>query len=271
MISRTTEGIPPRKMLAGRSALVLGAGSGIGRAVVEAFVDEGARVTALELSSEKCAALAAELPMIRVIEGSALERADVAKAAAVCAETATGLDVLVNCVGIFDFYRGIREIAADDLAGGFDDIFRTNVLSGILATQVCLPLLKAAKGAVLLTASSSAFYPGRGGALYVASKFAIRGCVAALAHELAPDVRVNGVAPGGVLGTDIRGSAKLGLEALRMPTDQSRVADLEALTPLQVAMTAREIAASYVFLASDAARGMTGEFLHPDGGLGIRG
>jgi NAD(P)-dependent dehydrogenase (short-subunit alcohol dehydrogenase family) len=271
MALSATESTSSRNVLAGRSALVLGGGSGIGRAVVDAFADEGAQVTVLELSPQKCRLLSNDRPAVRVINGSACERSDMARAAAVCAEAAPKLDVLVNCVGIFDFYRGIRDIEPENLPGGFDDIFRVNVLSGIVATQVCLPLLKAAKGAVVLTASSSAFYPGRGGVLYVASKFAIRGCVAALAHELAPDVRVNGVAPGGVLGTDIRGSAELGLEALRMPADQSRVADLEMLTPLRLAMTAREIAASYVFLASEAARGMTGEFLHPDGGLGVRG
>ena len=53
---------------------------------------------------------------------------------------------------------------------------------------------------MLLTESTSAYYPGRGGVLYLASKFAVRGLVTALAHDLAPDVRVNGVAPGGTSG-----------------------------------------------------------------------
>lgn len=258
-------------LLTGRSAFVLGAGSGIGRAVAEAFVDEGARVIALEVSADKCAALSAELPAVRVIEGNACRRTDVGKAVAACAKIASGLDVLVNCVGIFDFYKDLGEIDPEKLAAGFDDIFRVNVLSGLVATQACLSMLRAAKGTVILTSLSSGFYPGRGGVLYVSSKFAIRGCVTALANELAPDVRVNGVAPGGVLGTDIRGSSQLGLEFMRMRSDQERIADLKALAPLRIAMTAREIARSYVFLASDAARGMTGEFLHPDGGLGIRG
>jgi NAD(P)-dependent dehydrogenase (short-subunit alcohol dehydrogenase family) len=257
--------------LSGRSALILGAGSGIGRAVAEAFVGEGAGVVAFDLSAQKCASLSAALPTIKVIEGDACDRAAVGRVSDVCRGIADGLDVLVNCVGIFDFYKALGEIDADKLPGGFDDIFRVNVLSGLIATHTCLPMLQAAKGVVILTASSSGFYPGRGGVLYVASKFAIRGCVAALASELAPDVRVNGVAPGGVLGTDIRGSRELGLESMRMRADEERIADLEALAPLRIALTAQEIAQSYVFLASDAARGMTGEFLHPDGGLGIRG
>jgi NAD(P)-dependent dehydrogenase (short-subunit alcohol dehydrogenase family) len=257
--------------LAGLSALVLGAGSGVGRAVTETFIDEGAHVVGLDRSAEKCAGLSATLPEIKVIEGNACVRADIESAIAACRSVADDLDVLVNCVGIFDFYRKLCEIGADQLSDGFDEIFRVNVLSGLVATQACLPMLRAAKGTVILTASSSGFYPGRGGALYVASKFAIRGCVTALANELAPDVRVNGVAPGGVLDSDIRGPRQLGLEAMRMHGDKERVRDLEGLTPLHVAMTAKEIAQSYVFLASEAGRGMTGEFLHPDGGLGIRG
>lgn len=258
--------------LAGRSALILGAGSGIGRAVAEAFVEEGAQVVALDQASEKCAALSAELPSVRVLQGNACKRADIESAVAACAQmSAAGLDVLINCVGLFDFYRGLSEIEPESLGGGFDEIFHVNVLSALVATRTCLPLLRAARGTVILTSSSSGFYPGRGGVLYVSSKFAIRGCVVALANELAPDVRVNGVAPGGVLGTDLRGSSALGLDAMRMRTDDDRVVDLKALTPLQVAMTPAEIAGSYVFLASDAARGMTGEFLHPNGGMGIRG
>jgi 2,3-dihydroxy-2,3-dihydrophenylpropionate dehydrogenase len=257
--------------LLGLSALVLGAASGIGRAVTEAFVSEGAQVVAFDRSTEKSAKLSATLPDITVVQGDARIRADVENAVVACRAVADDLDVLVNCVGIFDFYKGLGEVGADQLSGGFDEIFRVNVLSGLVATQVCLPMLRAAKGVVILTASSSGFYPGRGGVLYVASKYAIRGCVAALANELAPDVRVNGVAPGGVLDTDIRGPRQLGLEGMRMRGDEERVRDLEGLTPLQIAMTAKEIAQSYVFLASEAGRGMTGEFLHPDGGLGIRG
>ena len=74
----------------------------------------------------------------------------------------------------------------------------------------------------MLTASTSGFYAGRGGVLYVASKFAVRGLVVALAHELAPDIRVNGVAPGGTLGTDLRGPAgPRARRAVARPTDRA--------------------------------------------------
>ena len=101
----------------------------------------------------------------------------------------------------------------------------------------------------------------------MASKFAVRGVVMSLAHELAPDVRVNGVAPGGTLGTDLAGLRALGSAGNRLDDLPGRAADLEARTPLHVALTGADHAASYVFLASDDAKGMTGRFLHPDGGM----
>ena len=88
----------------------------------------------------------------------------------------------------------------------------------IVSVQASLPALAASRGNVVLTCSTSGFYPGRGGTLYVASKFAVRGLVVALAHELAPDVRVNAVAPGGTLGTDLRGPPRSGWPARRSAT-----------------------------------------------------
>ena len=258
--------------LAGRRTVVLGAGSGIGRAVVSAYLAAGAKVLAFDISAKKCTKLEADFPQVRTITGDATHENDVQKLARLCIDQGwDGVDALVSCVGLFDFYQGLEDIPPKNLSGGFDQIMRVNVLSNLLAAQVFLPLLRKARGTMIFTSSSSGFFPGRGGILYLTSKFAIRGSIAALAHELAPDIRVNGVAPGGVTGTDLRGAASLGLEEMRVPTGDGRDADLKNLTPLELAMTTDEIAQSYVFLASDGARGMTGTFLHPDGGMGIRG
>lgn len=261
--------------LDGRRALVVGAGSGIGRAVVDAFVHEGARVAVLERDPDKCAALRETLPELPVTEGDATTRAanDDAVAAAVAAFG--GLDVLVNCVGIFDFYRGVSELDAELIDEAFDEIFRTNVKSHLHSVRACLPALRdaASRGStsvVLLTESTSGYYPGRGGVLYVSSKFAVRGMVTALAHELAPDIRVNGVAPGGTLNTDLRGPASLELDGKRLDDTPGRAADLAGRVPLQVALSGPDHAWSYVFLASDRARGITGDVLHPDGGMGVK-
>ena len=256
--------------LDGKRALVIGAGSGIGRAVLAAFREEGAQVAALELDKIKAERVAVELPECVVSQGDATAMADARAAVRTAAEAFGGLDVLVNCVGIFDFYRGLTDIPEDQLDAAFDEMFAVNVKSQLVTVQAALPELRRAGGSVVLTVSTSGFYPGRGGILYVASKFAVRGCVIALAHELAPDVRVNGVAPGGTLGTELTGPHSLGLAGQILGTTAGREEDLRRRTPLQVALSGEDHAGSYVFLASDRARGITGTVVHSDGGAGIR-
>jgi NAD(P)-dependent dehydrogenase (short-subunit alcohol dehydrogenase family) len=260
--------------LHGKRALVVGGGSGIGRAVVAAFLAEDARITVLELDRHKCDMLREQLPGVPVVEGDAVSRQANEHAVNVAVDAYGGLDTLVNCVGVFDFYQGIGDINADDLSPAFDEMFRTNVLSHLQSVKAAMPWLRAAgdssKGAsIVLAESTSSFYPGRGGVLYVSSKFAVRGLVAALAYELAPTIRVNGVAPGGTLNTDLRGLASLGLNSVRLDDAPNRARDMAARTPLNVALSAEDHAWSFVFLASDRSHGITGETIHPDGGFGL--
>jgi NAD(P)-dependent dehydrogenase (short-subunit alcohol dehydrogenase family) len=256
--------------LDGKRALVAGAGSGIGRAVLGAFQEEGARIAAMELDNHKAERLAAELPGCVVSPGDATASTDARAAVGKTVEAFGGLDVLVNCVGIFDFYRGLADIPGDQLDAAFDEMFAVNVKSQLVTVQAALPELRKAHGSVVLTVSTSGFYPGRGGILYVASKFAVRGCVIALAHELAPGVRVNGVAPGGTLGTELTGPRSMGLDDQVLGTTAGREEDLRRRTPLQVALSGEDHAGSYVFLASDRARGITGTVVHSDGGAGVK-
>lgn len=255
--------------LAGKRCLLVGGGSGIGRAVLTAFEEAGAKVAVLERDAPKCDALQGVSGRL-VERGDACVPQDVRRAVDACVGAWGGIDVLVNCVGVFDFYRGLGELSVDELPGAFSELYGVNVLGQLVPARVALDALRQSRGCIILTLSSSAFHVGRGGILYIGSKFAIRGTVLALAAELAPDVRVNGVAPGGVAGTDLRGMHALNQAGQRMPDGPDRVRDLQALTPLKVAMRPEDIAPSYVFLASDGASGMTGTFLHPDGGLAVR-
>jgi 2,3-dihydroxy-2,3-dihydrophenylpropionate dehydrogenase len=258
------------RWLDGKRALVVGAGSGIGRAVVDAFIAEGAKVAVLERDPDKCKQLRDELADVPVVEGDAVSRDANEHAVSAAVEAFGGLDTLINCVGVFDFYKGILDIAADDLPTAFDEMFRTNVLSHLQSVKAALPALQSDTGSsIVLTESASSFYPARGGVLYVSSKFAVRGLVSTLAHELAPGIRVNGVAPGGTLNTDLRGLASLGLEHVRLDDSPDRARDLAARTPLNVALDGADHAWSFVFLASDRSRGITGETTHSDGGFGL--
>ena len=256
--------------LNGRRALIVGAGSGIGRAVVDAFLAEGAEVAVLERDPDKSAALAEALPQVPVTVGDAATRTANDEAVAAAVGAFGGLDVLVSCVGIFDYYRSIEDLDVDLLDTAFDEMFHPNVKSMLHSVKAALPALQeSGRGAVVLTESTSAYYPGRGGVLYLASKFAVRGLVIALAHDLAPEVRVNGVAPGGTLNTDLRGLSSLGLAERRLGNAPDRAEEMTARTPLRVALSAEDMAWSYVFLASDKARGITGTAVHPDGGAGV--
>lgn len=256
--------------LDGRSALVVGGGSGIGRAVVDAYLEEGARVAVLERDEAKCAALQREAPHVVVVCGDATTAAANTEAVAATVAAHGSLDVLVSCVGVFDFYRGLGDLDVDVLDDAFAEVFGTNVRSYLHTVKAALPELRRSHGCVVLTESTSGYYPGRGGVLYVSSKFAVRGLVLALAAELAPEVRVNAVAPGGTLQTDLRGPRSLGEQERVLGDTPGRHDELVARTPLAVALTAADHAGSYVFLASVRARGITGGVLHPDGGIGVR-
>jgi NAD(P)-dependent dehydrogenase (short-subunit alcohol dehydrogenase family) len=256
--------------LQGSRALVVGAGSGIGRAVVDAFRGEGAHVAVLERDQAKCDKLAAEIPGLPIVVGDATTRAANETAVETAVSAFGGLDVLVNCVGVFDFYQGIGDLDADRIDEAFGEIFSVNVKSHLHSVKAALPALRESKGTIILTESTSSYYPGRGGVLYVSTKFAVRGLVTALAHELAPDIRVNGVAPGGTLNTDLRGLGTLGLDGKRLNDTPGREAELAGRVPLRVALSGEDHAWSYVFLASPRSRGITGDVVHTDGGMAVK-
>ncbi len=256
--------------LGSKRCLIVGGGSGIGRSVCEAFLAEGARVAVLERDPAKCGAVETDLPGVVVVQGDATVVDDNERAVSSTVGAFGGLDVLVNCVGLFDFYRGLVDLDPGEIEAAFDEVYRANVLSQLLGVRAAVDQLRQNRGAVVLTVSTSGFYPGRGGVLYVSSKFAVRGLVVTLASELAPEVRVNGVAPGGTVGTDLRGPAALDQADRRLPDGPRREDELKARTPLSVALTGADHAGSYVFLASDRARGITGTFVHPDGGIAVK-
>jgi len=254
--------------LDGKTVVCTGGGSGIGRAAVEAFVAEGARVAVLELDGAKCEALT-DLGVIAV-KGDATSPGDNHALVDAALDRWGRIDACATFVGVFDLYTPLLDIEDDRLEAAFDEVFHVNVLSPLLTARAAAPALRATGGSLVLTLSSSSFYAGRGGPLYVGSKFALRGVVTQLAHELAPEVRVNGVAPGGTLATDLRGPAALGLAGERLADRPGREEQLKARTPLHVALTGADHAGAYVYLVSDRSRGVTGEIIRSDGGLNVR-
>ena len=257
--------------LDGKTALVTGGGSGIGRGVVERFLEEGAQVGVLEISAEKAEDLNGLGDSVTAVRGDATSLEDNERAVSETASAFGGIDVLVCCAGLWDYFVGIVDIPKEKLSEAFDELYAVNVKSYLLGVKAALPQLLEREGNVVLTISNSGFYPAGGGTLYTGSKFATRGLVHQLAYELAPKVRVNGVAPGGTV-TQLRGLKTLGQEGMKLEDVPDIDKLIQSTNPLQVVPSASDHSWAYTYLASKERTGaVTGTIIHSDGGLGVRG
>jgi NAD(P)-dependent dehydrogenase (short-subunit alcohol dehydrogenase family) len=240
------------------TALVTGGASGIGRAVALAYRADGARVTILDRAAPPY-----DLPAdVTVVTGDVTDPAAMKRAVEAAAGPDRTLDLLTACAGVFDFYARVTELDPAELHRSFGEIFAVNVYGALLAVREAAPALRRAKGAVTLTLSTAAYQRGGGGALYAGSKAALRGLVTHLATELAPEVRVNGVAPGGTGGTRLGGLASLG-QTQTAATTAGRDERIEANTLLGVLPMPEDHAGAYRYLAH--ARAVTGTVIRSAG------
>lgn len=251
-------------------ALVTGGGSGIGWAVVEGLVGEGAKVGVLEISQEKTAELEALGSNVKAVQGDATSLEDNERALSETVDAFGRLDALICCVGLWDNQAKMKRIPKEKLHDAFQEIFAVNVESYVLATKVCTEALIESEGCIIYTLSNSSFYPDGGGPLYMASKFALRGLLVEMAYELAPKVRVNGVAPGGT-ATEIRGLKSLDQEEPMLVSPKMREG-LKSINPLQLEIEPKDHVGAYLYLANEElSRSVTGVVINSDGGIGARG
>lgn len=259
-------------MLRGQVAFVSGGGSGLGLALVERFLEEGAMgVAILEKSTGKAEALVARFgDRVRVSVGDASQWEVNRHAVALALDTWGRLDVFIGNAAIWDQNTSLLDLPEDSIQDVFDEVFAVNVRGYLLGARASAKALVASRGSMTLTLSNAAFLPGGGGPLYTASKHAGVGLVRQLAYELAPRVRVNGVAVGG-MATDLRGPRSLGAEGIRITTlrDPQEVA---SINPLQIFPEPRQYTGTYVWLSSRTdAFSVTGDVIRADCGFGIRG
>ena len=257
--------------LDGQVALVTGGGSGIGRAVVARYIAEGARVGVMERVATRAAELRSEFgDKIIGVAGDAASFADNQRAVAETVRTFGQLDVFVGNAGIFDVYASFAELEPDKLGRAYDELFAVNVKGCLLGAKAALPELKKTQGCMIFTASVAGLNSGGGGAIYTASKHAVVGLIRELAVELAPDIRVNGVAPGGTM-TDLRGLTSLGNDDRSQFANPGVEERLRGGNPLRMALMPDDLAGAYLFLASRRdARGITGTILTVDAGSMLR-
>lgn len=258
--------------LDGTVAIITGGGSGLGRALVERFIAEGAKVGVLERSAERAAEVRRDFgDRVEAVVGDVTAMADNLRAVQQTVSRFGQLDCFIANAGLFDVWQTLAQFDPDKLGDAFDELFAVNVKGGLLGAKAALPALVKTRGSIIFTLSNAAFYPGGGGPIYTASKHALVGLVRQLAHELAPKVRVNGVAPGG-MATNLAGLAATGTADNRLNQIENIDQILRDITPLSIAATPAQYCGPYVLLASrNNSATMTGAIINADGGLGVRG
>ena len=234
-----------------KTALITGAGRGIGQAIAECFVREGARVAIADIDPDAASATAA------VIGSDTLGLAmDVSSKAAVLAGTAQvldqfgQLDILVNNAGYL-VYTTFESCSEEN----WDRIVDVNMKGPFLCAQAVIPHMKARRQGAIINMTSLAAKTGglAAGPPYAAAKAGVLTLTIGLARALAPDqIRVNAIAPG-VIDTAMTAAPE---------HDQ-----LKATIPLGHSGQPEDVANCALFLASDDARHITGETIDVNGGL----
>ena len=246
----------------GRTAIVTGAGAGIGKAIARALAGYGASVAVLELDADAARRTAEEIAaaggVARALPTDVRDGEAVERAVGDAAERFGGIDVLVNNVGGV-FHAPFLEVSEK----GWDALIRINLKSVFHGTRAVAPRMIAAGrgGSIVNVVSIEGVRAAPGYAAYAACKAAVINFTQSMALELAPHgIRVNAIAPDICLTE--------GLLALLSDDDQLRYPHL---VPLGRAATPNDIAGPAVFLASDLAAYVTGVTLHVDGGTHAAG
>lgn len=241
---------------AGRSAIVTGAASGIGTAMVERLLEAGARVTACDVDESGLAALEARLDgSLRTALCDVGDDDQVRAAVDGHAKRWGGLDALFNNAGIMDDYAPLSELEDEQ----YQRVMRVNIDGAMrMARAAVRVMLDGDGGAIVNTASAAALRGGRAGTAYTISKHAVIGLTRSIAFMHASDgIRCNALCPGNTdtgLGWRMRSNAK-GLGELKPIF--ATVPD--ATTPSRMAGVA-------LFLGSDDAADVTGQVLTSDRG-----
>lgn len=257
-------------LLNNHTVLITGAGSGLGLGIARYFGKQGANVILTDVSAEKIQNLQHEFS-----DHHLAMTCDVTQIVDLnhCLEqiqTKYGkLHAVIGAQGIFDGNVAIKDMPIERLDHLFDELFQVNVKGYFLTAHIFADILKENKGAIVFTTSTAAYAADGGGAVYTATKGAIRSLIQQLAFEFAPDIRVNGVAPAAIGNSELKGPKSLNLDNQKQ-SDIPKDAFLnlfQSISLLQELPDAEDYAAIYAFLASQHNKVMTGQTIVADQGL----
>ena len=251
--------------LAGRTAILTGAGTGIGRACALHLARLGCDIGILDIDPAAAEAAASDIRASGrrafVQTGSVASPEDVARAVPALAQALGQVDILVNNAGIL---RTKPFLETDHAL--WREILDVNLDGAFHVSQAVLPLMVArGRGAVVNMASWTGKRGVANHSAYCVSKFGLIGLTQTLALEMAPHgVRVNAVCPGIIVDTAMRDVAEAMSRAQGLPNVATRV---RTTIPMARAGLPDDIAEAVGFLASDASAYMTGEAINVTGGL----
>lgn len=242
----------------GRTVIVTGAASGIGRATASRIAREGGRVVAVDISGDRLDELVASLPENEVLTvvGDITKRDDIDRIVGAAGSRIYGL---ANVAGVNDDFSPVHE-TSDAM---WDRVIGINLTGAFKLTRGVLPaMLAAGRGAIVNVASEAGLRGNASGTAYTVSKHGIIGLTRSAAFMYGPHgIRVNAVAPGGV-------ATGIPMPASPSEFGTARLAPFHNLIP-SVA-TAEHLAASITFLLSDDGANVNGAVLPSDGGWSVQ-
>lgn len=238
---------------AGKTVIVTGAASGIGRATASRVAREGGRVIAVDLAAEKLADFAAEHKSFDIVTVVANITVD-DDVAAVVKAAGSRIDGLANIAGIMDNMTPLHEV--DDAV--WERVMAVNVTGLFKLSRAVIPVMLEAKaGSIVNIASEAGLRGSAAGLAYTASKHAVVGLTKSASFMYAPlGLRVNAVAPGPVMtGIEARFDSQWGAKRVQ-----------QAMAILPPVVGPEQLAASITFLLSDDGVNLNGVILPSDGG-----
>ena len=248
--------------LAGKVAIITGAGSGFGTGMAEAYVREGAKVIVADINAEAGERVAKSLGAnAKAVATDVANGASVQAMVQACVDTFGVPDIVINNAGTT--HRNQPMLQVDEQT--FDRVFNVNVKSIYHMAHAVVPVMRArGKGGLIINVGSTAgIRPRPGLCWYNSSKGAVNLLSKALAVELAPDkIRVNALCP-------VMGATALLEDFMGMPDTPENRARFLSTIPLGRLCEPKDMAAAAVFLATDAAEFLTGLEMPIDGGRTI--